>query len=289
MPEQFPAKLLLFGEYTVLNGSQALAIPLSRWSGKWVQHDLAGKISLVPEYFHWLSKVELIDDSTYQQMIRDHDEGWLFDSNIPVGYGVGSSGSYVAGIFDRYYSGKENMNVQDITDKLAQMEAYFHGSSSGMDPLISYTSKGIHKDGKGVFNQIDHVLPGSYKVYLLDSGKMRETASLVNRYKERSEDHATSRKIKNKLVPLVNDAINDYVQGDFKNLENKLNSISQFQREYFEELIPEDIKVKWDNFNSQKGAYMKLCGAGGGGYFLVFDTTGALTETSISDPDLIPL
>ncbi len=285
MPETFPAKLLLFGEYTVLNGSQALAVPLHKWSGRWNQHDLAGKMSLVPEYFHWLSKVELIDEATYERMIKDHDEGWLFDSDIPVGYGVGSSGAYVAGIYDRYFSG--NKTFEETTDKLAQMEAYFHGSSSGMDPLISFTGKAIHKDESGVFHQVDDKgWPQEYKVYLLDSGNARETASLVNRYKERTDDHATSRKIKRQLMPMVDHAIQFYMGGERKKLEATIADISKFQREYFEEIIPDKIKNQWDELMNQPGVYVKLCGAGGGGYFLVIDTVGELSNVDLEEKKL---
>jgi len=283
--ESFPAKLLLFGEYTVLNGSQALAIPLNKWSGKWVQHDISGKMSLIPEYFHWLSKVELVTDEIYERLVSDHDEGWLFDSDIPVGYGVGSSGAYVAGVFDRYLADKSSQDFEAITDKLAQMEAYFHGSSSGLDPLVSYTGKAVHKDENGNFQQVgDKGWPEGYKVYFIDSGSSRETSSLVNRYKERSEDHATTRKIKNRLMPLVNEAIQCYLKGDSKKLEDSISSISRFQREYFEEVIPEEIQKKWDALSAQPGTYVKLCGAGGGGYFIVIDTKGQLQETQ-SDPD----
>src|SRR5688572_8280977 len=195
----FPAKLLLFGEYTVLNGSQALSIPLSKCTGKWVKQDENVQLSLIPEYYRWLSKVELADEQTYERIVSDFEEGWMYDSDIPIGYGVGSSGAYVAAMYDRYLHSNEN-DFSKITDKLAQMEAYFHGSSSGMDPLVSYSGKGVYKSEKGEFQLIeDKGWPDGYKIYLLDSGIVRETASLVNRYKERSEDHATTRKIKRHL------------------------------------------------------------------------------------------
>src|SRR5687767_4516541 len=145
MSNLYPAKLLLFGEYTVLNGSQALSVPLNKWTGKWKKQEESGQMSLIPEYYRWLSKVELIDEAKYDHIVREFEEGWTYDSDIPVGYGVGSSGAYVAAMYDRYIREGEE-DFQKTTDKLAQMEAYFHGSSSGMDPLVSYSGKAVYKN-----------------------------------------------------------------------------------------------------------------------------------------------
>src|SRR5690606_11283950 len=74
----------------------------------------------------------------------DISQGLFFDSTIPQGYGVGSSGALVAAIFDRYE--QENHSTLDI-NKLkkifSQMEYHFHGASSGVDPLISYLNSPI--------------------------------------------------------------------------------------------------------------------------------------------------
>lgn len=272
MPDQYPAKLLLFGEYTVLNGSQALSIPLSKWSGKWAKNDESRQMSLIPDYYNWLSKVELADDQTYERLKQEFEEGWFFDSTVPIGYGLGSSGSYVAGVYARYFH-KPDYDFEKTSDMLAQMEAYFHGSSSGMDPLVSYSGKAVYKDDKGKFQLIDDKgWPEGFTMYLIDSGTTRETASLVNRYKERNDDHAITRKIKRQLIPLVDHAIHFYMNGEKNKLEECISTISEFQREHFEEVIPEDVKTKWDALTAQKGTYVKLCGAGGGGYFLVICT-----------------
>src|SRR5687767_12036309 len=188
----FPAKLLLFGEYTVLNGSQALSIPLHTWTGAWEQTKRQEQNT---DFFDWLKKEELIDDAVHERMCGECAEGWAFEANIPVGYGVGSSGAYVAGIYDRYLNGSYN-DVEEMTGQLARMESYFHGSSSGMDPLVSYADKSVYKDERGKFHLLtDQGWPDNYNVYLLDSGNMRETVSLVNRYREYIRDENNRKQI----------------------------------------------------------------------------------------------
>ena len=283
MPDTFPAKLLLFGEYTVLDGSQALAVPLKRWTGKWNKQDQNMQMSLVPEYFRWLNKVDIISDETFNWMVREYEEGLTYEADIPIGYGVGSSGAYVAAIYDRYIKSGEN-DINKSAELMARMESYFHGSSSGMDPLVSFSGKAVHKNEKGVLQPIDDKgWPEGYKIYLLDSGIVRETSSLVNRYKERTEDHKTTRRIKRQLSPQVDHAIQNYMEGNSKKLEKHLGEICSLQRECFEEVIPENVKSKWDDLASQPGVYVKLCGAGGGGYFLVI-TSG---QQDLSAEDLV--
>ncbi len=77
----------------------------------------------------------------------DVERGMYFDSSIPQGYGVGSSGALVAAIYDKYADNKitvlENLTREkllQLKNIFSQMESFFHGKSSGLDPLNSYLS-----------------------------------------------------------------------------------------------------------------------------------------------------
>ena len=78
---------------------------------------------------------------------QDTENGMYFDSSIPQGYGVGSSGALVAAIYDKYAIDKitvlENLTKEKLLKLKAifgEMESFFHGKSSGLDPLNSYLS-----------------------------------------------------------------------------------------------------------------------------------------------------
>ena len=152
----YPAKLLLFGEHTVNAGSQALAVPLPLFSGKWVYAphlspvELAARQMQLPQladYLHQLQqRGELLADLDVAAFKQALDNGLVFESNIPTGYGAGSSGALVAGIFGNWKL--ENWNIGSssllqLKQALAQMEAFFHGTSSGTDPLICYLQKPV--------------------------------------------------------------------------------------------------------------------------------------------------
>jgi len=285
--EYYPAKLLLFGEYTVLNGSQALAVPLNQYQGKWIKKDVQDPSSKngMDNYVAWLKSKELLNSETEHLILSDLENGWNFESTIPIGYGIGSSGALVAAMYDRYFPVSEDVNV--IHSTMAQMECFFHGASSGLDPLISYTQKAIYKDEEGRYHAVvDPGWPEGYKIFLLDSGLGRETGPLVQMYKEKLLDPIFAEKIQRQYIPVVEHAIHFYLAGENKMLEECISNISQFQREYFQEMIPDHVKTKWDELVSKSGVYVKLCGAGGGGYFIVITAPG---KDELSHIDLIKL
>ena len=285
MPQQkrvYPAKLLLFGEYTVLNGSQALAVPLNMWRGEWIKeaHSNRSPQGDIINYVTWMQKNELIDHDIERSILSDLDEGWNYQSTISIGYGIGSSGALVAAMYDRFFPASGNMEKMHAI--MSGMEAYFHGASSGMDPLVSFTQKAVYKDESGRFHSVDDPgWPEGYKIYLFDSGLARETGPLVARYKERLNDKVYREKVEKQFVPMMEHALHFYLAGENKSLEECISVISQFQREYFDDMILDHVKIQWDSLTSLPGVYVKLCGAGGGGYYLVI-TNGEIHDFSKS-------
>ncbi len=275
MERYYPSKLLLFGEYTVLSGSQALAVPLSHWNGEWIESEnkIVQSDSALHAYLNWLKENEMISPVIAAHIFGEMDKGWRYQSNIPIGYGLGSSGALVAALYDRYISDKNISSPSSLLRILSKMESYFHGSSSGMDPMVSLTGQAIYKDEKGEFlNVLDPGWPEGYEVYLLDSGIGRTTGPLVTSFKQMLGQPEFKLSIERELIPMVEHAIHFYLSGTRHMLEECIGVISEFQRKYFSKWIPDAMKKQWDETTERQGVYMKFCGAGGGGYFLVIST-----------------
>jgi mevalonate kinase len=276
MSQSYPAKLLLFGEYTVLNGSQALAVPLHCWKGSWLQHANSELPSSV-DYFLWLKNEHVVPAEIADAMIHDIKNGWQYMSTVPIGFGVGSSGAYVAALFDRYVS--EHVDVDDAAGVMAKMESYFHGTSSGMDPLVSLTQHAVVKDDQGQFRTVsDPGLPEGWSMHLLNSGISRHTDSLVKTYRSMIADPGFNLRIERELIPMVDHAIHFYLSSTASMLQQCISMISQFQREHFQVMIPDSIRSRWYELSEIEGVFVKLCGAGGGGYFLVINTNAESTK-----------
>lgn len=269
----YPAKLLLFGEYTVLNGSQALAIPLNQWHGRWVQQkDTKHADEALFAYVAWMQSNEIIEASIAANIMDDANHGWHYEADIPIGFGLGSSGAFVAALYDRYIARADQTTVSSH-DILRKMEGFFHGSSSGMDPLVSFSGKALYKSEKNDLQIIsDPGWPEGYNLFLLDTGVTRSTSSLVQTYREMLDNDNFKIKIERQLIPMVEHAIHFYLSGAGTKLEECISVISEFQRNYFSSFIPDRTKIQWDALIKKPGVFVKFCGAGGGGYFLVVST-----------------
>ncbi len=256
----------------MLHGSQALAVPLNAWSGYW--SDSHANVHGSPvDFFNWMKNNSIISEEDQLCMIDDFEKGWTFESTIPVGHGVGSSGAYVAAVYDRYLAKQhEQINASKI---MASMESFFHGSSSGMDPLVCCENKAVLKDEAGKYHLIaDPGWPAGYRVYLWDSGIERTTAPLVSLFKTKIEGKEFQLALERHLIPMVDHAIHFYLSGTATMLEECISVISQFQRKYFKEMIPPEVMEVWEGVMKKERVYMKLCGAGGGGFYMIISAAG---------------
>ena len=61
----------------------------------------------------------------FAEFKADLDSGMYFDSSIPQGYGVGSSGALVAAIYDKYADNKITVLENLTRDKLLKLKAVF--------------------------------------------------------------------------------------------------------------------------------------------------------------------
>jgi len=164
----YPGKILLFGEYTILQGSKAFAIPYDEYSGQFAE----GHDPRIEKYLLWLAEQKLPLD---KKKLKKLAPNLSFDSDIPIGYGIGSSGAIVAAAYD-IFKEKDDLPEHAV---LAQMENFFHEKSSGLDPMVSYYKKAyILEDGVLTEAQYDENQLPYFSLY--DSGITRSTSKLVS-------------------------------------------------------------------------------------------------------------
>ena len=149
----FYSKILLFGEYGIIKDSKGLSIPYNFYNGA-LKVDENPSEEAVKSNASLKRFVAYLKDLQNEQpelvtfnlevLKADVERGMYFDSSIPQGYGVGSSGALVAAIYDKYAHNKitvlENLTREKLLQLKAifsQMESFFHGKISGLDPLNS--------------------------------------------------------------------------------------------------------------------------------------------------------
>jgi len=130
----FYSKILLFGEYGIIQDSKGLSIPYNFYNG-------ALKTDENPSEEAKKSNQSLVNFVAYLKQLQmdqpelvtfnidvlqnDVNSGMYFDSSIPQGYGVGSSGALVAAIYDKYATNKITVLENLTREKLLQLKRFF--------------------------------------------------------------------------------------------------------------------------------------------------------------------
>lgn len=281
----FYAKILLFGEYGIIKDSKGLAIPYNSYQGALkVSKNLSAKAKnsnqKLQAFYTYLEGLKSTDvELRLEEFKHDIDKGMYFDSSIPQGYGVGSSGALVAAIYDKYANNKITVLENLTRDKLlklkgifSQMESFFHGKSSGLDPLNSYLSIPILINSKDNLEAtgIPSQKEGKGAVFLLDSEIIGETEPMVNIFMNKMKNEGFRQMIDKDFARFTDSCIENFLQGDVKSLFGNVKKLSKVVLKHFKPMIPVTFHHLWQQGIDTNDYYLKLCGSGGGGYILGF-------------------
>ncbi|WP_036380285.1 mevalonate kinase [Muricauda sp. MAR_2010_75] len=301
----FYSKILLFGEYGIIKDSKGLSIPYNFFKGALKKDknpsEMAKKSNeSLKGFAKYLKNIEKQEKGLVsfdmETLEKDIANGMYFDSSIPQGYGIGSSGALVAAIYDRYANDKITILENLTRDKLltlkkifGKMESFFHGKSSGLDPLNSYLSLPI------LINSQDNIestsIPsqntnGKGAVFLLDSGVTGETAPMVQIFMEKMKQEGFRNMIKNQFVKHTDACVEDFLNGNVKSLFGNLKQLSHVVLDHFKPMIPAKFHQLWQQGIETNDYYLKLCGSGGGGYILGFTEDLEKAKKALKDYNL---
>ena len=295
----FYAKILLFGEYGIIKDAKGLSIPYNFYKGALKISDTKNKKSQssnqkLSEFVDFLEQINsTLVTFNIKQLREDLAKGLYFDSSIPQGYGIGSSGALVAAIYDRYANNRITILENLTRDKLlklkeifGQMESFFHGKSSGLDPLNSFLSLPILIHSKDVLEPTgipSQPQAGKGAVFLIDSGSMGETAPMVNLFMQNMESPSFRKMIKEQFISYSDRCVEHFLTGDIKSLFGDLKRLSKTVLTHFKPMIPEQFHSLWKTRIDTNAYYLKLCGSGGGGYILGFTEDISKAQSVLKD------
>ena len=233
----FYSKILLFGEYGIIQDSKGLSIPYNFYNGALKKEDNPSESAIksntsLQNFVAYLENLQATQPElvtfNLDVLKQDVNSGMYFDSSIPQGYGVGSSGALVAAIYDKYADDKitvlENLTREKLLQLktiFAQMESFFHGKSSGLDPLNSYLSIPIlinSKDNIEATGIPTQSTQGKGAVFLLDSGIVGETAPMVSIFMENLKDNGFRTMLKSQFIKYTDACVENFLRGDVKSL-----------------------------------------------------------------------
>lgn len=305
----FHAKVLLFGEYSILLNSNGLTIPYSHFNGSlsFIKKDSYTDLNFahnsnehLKSYAKYLDEnaTDIIDTKTF---VKDVENGLYFESSIPEGYGLGSSGALVAAIYKEYgintikaKAGLTNEETQELKKHFSILESFFHGKSSGIDPLICYLNHPLFIEDQQNIQSIGisrKNIESDDAVFIVNTNQVGKTAPLVDLFMQKCLNPSFSKLLKDELIPTTNKCIQSLLSGDLNHFFKHVKQLSKFQLNYLKEMIPSEFIQVWEKGLKQDDYLLKLCGSGGGGYLLGFtrNYTKVKKKLSAKGLEVIPV
>lgn len=305
--QHYYSKLLLFGEYSILLDSSALSIPYSHFQAelsfiredKYTDLDQAvNSNQMLKEFVSFLndgwSKAHGILD--LRKLNKRTEDGLYLESTIPQGYGLGSSGALCAAIYEQFaidpiqvkpdISKAEILRLREI---LSGMESFFHGKSSGIDPLAIYLRRPIFIGLDGTAEIVG--IPRSWDshssgIFLINTGKPGKTNSLVPAFLQKFAPGGRITAPGKELCGLNNACIRHLLGGDMSSFWENLSKLSIFQLNHLSSIIPEIMVPLWEEGLESKLYNLKICGSGGGGFVIGFARDYRLAESYLKNLDI---
>lgn len=305
---QVNSKVLVFGEYSVLHNSMALTIPFKKFSGKLTYPKSADESAIAVLSNQGIRKfckhiIETRTDEAFKlnvtKLTKELDKGLFFRSDIPQGFGLGSSGALVAAIFLRYiekaggfkdelkYFTKDK--IHHLKQYLGMLEGHFHGKSSGIDPLSILINEPLLLKENQEIVQVkipSFQVNGKHVLFLLNTKQARNSEKLINQFNKACEQESFIHKMKTELIWHTNEGISDFLNGNVEQFYPNLEKIVQFQLNEMDYLIPTKYHKTVEEGLISQDYYLKICGSGGGGFMIGFTQNWEATQEKLKDEEL---
>lgn len=280
---------MLTGEYGVILGGSALTIPFGIFTTrprrmKEVPPGMAEQAAIsnqsVQDLYHYL--VRLPEDNFKarfnKKLFEEYSGDLWYESSIPEGYGLGSSGALAACLYNQFFEYSDSLTMEEQRHDLVLIESYFHGRSSGVDALTCFRKAPLYFREDGTITEVKldlSDLPMKYRFFLLDSHTRFDTAPLVGYFLEQMKDEKFETRIREEYLRM-NQRLIDALLGLEKTDPGLIfRVISDFQYNHFRKMIPDHMLDPWIEGQVSNEYYLKLNGSGGG-YLL-----GICHETAI--------
>ena len=280
--KKFFSKILLFGEYGIIKNSKALVIPYKKFYGLLkfsskldnVQKDSNINLKQLSKY---IKNNEFVSNKINTlKLDSDIENGLYFESTIPESYGLGSSGAVVAAIYESYKQEVGvDLEINDLKLILSNIESFFHGQSSGIDPLSCYVQKPLLVESKNSINTIDippQNINSKRTLFLLDTECKGNTQGLVEIFLNKLRQKDFEVFFENEFAVATNNSITNFLERKYEDFENNFIELSKKTFNNFQEMIPINYKNLWMDGIEKKDYYLKLCGSGGGGFLIGLTT-----------------
>jgi mevalonate kinase len=274
-----PAKIILFGEHSVVYGHPAIAIPVSdirAYTELQIDNKIQHPTIYLKDYgkqFYYHDKVSpeeinhiihAFDCVQSKTGIMIPQNGWQLKiwSEIPIARGMGSSAAVSVALLKVMLQFlKINLAQSEFIDLSYELEKFHHGRPSGIDNTVISLEKPIFFQKE---KEIQYIEPAKFYFVIGDTGIGKKTSQVVNevanRYTENSDMYG---KIFKSIGDIAVHGLDVLQSGDTQRLGELMNENQSLLSEIGVSSPELDNLINVARKNGAIGA--KLCGAGKGG------------------------
>lgn len=216
--------------------------------GEIVIHDvLKSPFDLILITLYLLHQIEPIETADWQLKI---------ESDAPIGRGLGSSAAVILAVLKALQT-QQTTKLDDtaLLDLAAQIEAYQHGRSSGIDPAT------ILKGGLLKYQMdkpIEALEPRPFKAWLIDTGKPSSATGECVEWVKRHHQNDTL--LWQTFTQTVSEIEQAWLQQDFAQLQQAIRFNHQLLCRIG--VVPQSVQSFIRRLETQLNAAVKVCGAG---------------------------
>jgi mevalonate kinase len=126
----------------------------------------------------------------------------------------------------------------------------------------------------------------AFTLILINAHTQGKTKDLVSSFLRKYEVPDFMHTIDHEYIPVINRTIETILSSDFEAFDAALAQYSRFQLSHFEHLIPPGMRKYFEHGIESGVFHLKICGSGGGGYFLGISRDRMKAETYFNENHL---
>ena len=155
----------------------------------------------------------------------------------------------------------------------SKIESFFHGESSGIDPLNCYVGSPllINSNNEIKITKLPSAESESKSgFFIIDSGKSADTVDFIKKFKNLFNENGFEDSFQKNFISPTNNCVNSLINHEFNSLPKNFKTLSGFTLDRFSPMIPKGFNKLWKKGLDNETYFLKLCGSGGGGYLIGF-------------------
>src|SRR5699024_10127281 len=137
------------------------------------------------------------------------------------------------------------LKLKELKKSLGNLESYFHGVSSGLDPLSIILNEPILYRSTQDIATTKLPPPSTEKdnvIFLLDSKYPRTTARMMRLFNNLHSKKAFKEKFNQHVKENNNEAILNFLENDTDSFYHSMYNLSDFQLKYMKDFFPEPLQ-----------------------------------------------